>query len=98
MTYASNDDLRKLVRAEVGDDTQQKVATSFGVSNAYLSDFLAGKRTAGPKILDALGYAHEPYYKPVAQSGGKANYARASNPPPKRKPHGPTEKGRRRTS
>ena len=46
------------------DTTQKSVATKFGVSNAYLSQFLAGKRDAGPKILDALGYDRAPFYKP----------------------------------
>jgi hypothetical protein len=65
MRYASNEDLRRAVRGMIGYDTTQKsVATKFGVSNAYLSQFLAGKRDAGPKILDALGYDRAPFYKP----------------------------------
>jgi transcriptional regulator with XRE-family HTH domain len=35
--------------------TQRQIATKLGVSEAYLSDFLAEKREAGPKLLQALG-------------------------------------------
>jgi transcriptional regulator with XRE-family HTH domain len=44
--------LQQLI-AEKG--TQKEAARYLGISAAYLSDILAGKRTAGPKILNKLG-------------------------------------------
>jgi hypothetical protein len=62
--YASSDDLRAVVRGMINPDcTQRDIARQFAVSSAYLSDFLAGKREAGPAILNALGYDKTPFYK-----------------------------------
>ena len=63
-TYASNEDLRKTIRGMIDSDTTQKdIAARFDVSPTYLSDFLAGKRHVGSKILEALGYDKTPFYK-----------------------------------
>ena len=35
--------------------SQRALAKDWGMSPAYLSDFLSGNRPAGPRILDALG-------------------------------------------
>lgn len=67
--YFSNSQLREKVRAMIGYDTTQKiVADRLGVSGAYLSDFLKGNRAAGPKILTALGYETEPFYRESARA------------------------------
>lgn len=43
--------------------TQKMLAKQFGISAAYLCDFLQGRREAGPKILRALGYDPIPRYR-----------------------------------
>ena len=43
--------------------TQSEVAAELGVSTAYLSEVLAGKKNVGEKILKALGYDPQPYYR-----------------------------------
>jgi len=68
--YKSSRDLANKVRAKISYDTTQKmIAAEFGVSQAYLSDFLAGRREAGPKILKALGYEPTPFYRTASKSG-----------------------------
>jgi hypothetical protein len=54
------DDVRALI---CYDTTQRDVAKTLGISTAYLCDFLAGRREAGPKILSALGYQPAPFYR-----------------------------------
>lgn len=62
--YLSNDQLREKVRQMVDyDNTQKAIAARLGVSGVYLSDFLNGRRAAGPKILSGLGYEIEPFYR-----------------------------------
>ena len=62
--YATAEQLREMIQSMVNYETTQKdIAKEFGVSQAYLSDFLAGNRGAGPKILRALGYDAEPFYR-----------------------------------
>lgn len=64
--YQSVDAIRQEVRSRIAYDvTQRSLAKQFGISAAYLSDFLAGNREAGPKILAALGYEIEPFYRKV---------------------------------
>jgi len=63
-TYANNDDLREKVRGMIDCENNQKsIAARFDISGVYLSDFLCGRREAGPKILAALGYDPVPFYK-----------------------------------
>jgi hypothetical protein len=63
-TYRSERDLAELVKAQIGyHKTQTEWAKKAGISRAYLSDFLAGKRGAGPAILKALGFEPTPYYR-----------------------------------
>jgi hypothetical protein len=40
-----------------------------GVSPAYLSDVLSGRREPGPKILDVLGLEPVTVYRPKIQQG-----------------------------
>ncbi len=63
-TYRSEKDLVKIVRAQLGPDkTQKEWAKEAGISPAYLSDFLQGRRGAGPAILRALKFEPTPYYR-----------------------------------
>lgn len=43
--------------------TQRDIAKELGISTAYLCDFLAGKREAGPTILKKLGFDTDPLYR-----------------------------------
>ena len=62
--YINNDQLRDIVKAMIGyEETQKVIAARLGVSSAYLCDFIKGNRAAGPKILTALGYEAEPFYR-----------------------------------
>ena len=62
--YVSNDQLREKVRNMIDyNNTQRLIAARLGISTGYLCDFLKGSRSAGPKILDALGYGKEPFYR-----------------------------------
>ncbi len=61
--YVTSRELAEVVRGRVSYNvTQAMLAKEFGVSQSYLSDFLAGKREAGPRILKALGYNDTPHY------------------------------------
>lgn len=44
-------------------------ATAYGISHAYLSDVLTGKRKPGRSILDALGYERVEDYRPKDLTG-----------------------------
>lgn len=57
----ANDQLRDAVRAIVKNDfdTAGDAATAFGVSGAYLSDFIAGNRGAGAALLFGVAQ-HDP--------------------------------------
>jgi hypothetical protein len=64
MRYASNADLIAIVKARINyETTERDIANEFGISASYLSDFLQGKRDAGPAILKALGFDEQPFYK-----------------------------------
>lgn len=63
-TYRSDRELADLVKAQIGyRKTQRDWAKKAGISPAYLSDFLQGKRGPGPAILRALGFDPTPYYR-----------------------------------
>ena len=63
-TYVTSRDLAEQVKRQVKYGvTQKDIAKQFGISAAYLCDFLQGRREAGPKILRALGYDPIPRYK-----------------------------------
>lgn len=62
--YNSCEAIRQEVRSRIAYDvTQKSLAKQFGISTAYLSDFLSGRREAGAKILNALGYDETPFYR-----------------------------------
>jgi transcriptional regulator with XRE-family HTH domain len=57
-------DIRTLLINKLGYNFSQKdMAKKLGVSNSYLSDYLAGKREVGPTILKALGFSVVPRYE-----------------------------------
>ena len=65
-SYRSEQDLVALLRSQIGENgTQKDWAAKAGVSAVYVSDFLQGKRNAGPAILRALGFDPKPYYRRV---------------------------------
>lgn len=43
--------------------TQRKYAESLGVSEAYLSDILNGRREPGKRLLDAVGFERVVLYR-----------------------------------
>ena len=65
MHYATDRDLAAHIKAQARakNKTQRKMADELGISEAYLSDFLNGRRNAGPTILKRLGYDPTPHYK-----------------------------------
>lgn len=66
--YVNNETIRTRVRGMITYETKQRaIAKELGVSDAYLSEFLGGRKDAGPKILQALGYDTEPFYREAAR-------------------------------
>ena len=62
-----HEDSRKLLETRLDEIYRQelswgKVADRLGVSKAYLSDILNGKRFAGPKVLEPLNLELVGYY------------------------------------
>jgi len=56
MRYMTHAQLIKRLRAIIAERGNQKEAAAWmGISNAYLSDILAGNRKPGKKVLDQLG-------------------------------------------
>jgi hypothetical protein len=53
------------LRKRCDEETQRAVAQQLGVSQAYLSDVLAGRRKPGKKILDGLGVERRIVYQPT---------------------------------
>jgi hypothetical protein len=67
--YASSDDLRQMVKEIIAaGEKQNNLAQEWGVSNPYLSDFIAGKRKAGPKIRQALKYGNTHYFQRLGKA------------------------------
>ena len=73
MAYATDQDLAGIVKARLAKKgmTLRALAREMGISETYLSDFVHGRRNAGPTIIDKLGYQAIPHYppKPKASSG-----------------------------
>lgn len=67
-TYKTDRELAQIVKTAIGHNgTQKSWANGVGISQAYLSDFLAGNRGAGPAILKAVGFELIPYYRKAEQ-------------------------------
>lgn len=50
-----SDQLREIIRAEVGDGSLYDLAAEAGINRSVLSRFLAGKRTMTLETADRLG-------------------------------------------
>lgn len=61
--YRTEQELVRVVKAQIGERPQKEWAKNAGISAAYLSDFLQGRRRAGPAILRAAGFDLTPYYR-----------------------------------
>ncbi len=64
--WATNSDIRNILRERAERDGQPAVARQIGVSQPLINQILKGVRGDGmmnAKILEALGYDSEPYYK-----------------------------------
>ncbi len=51
---AMNENPIEILRQRLTGKTQKQFADEFGISQAYISDVLCGRREPGEKILDAL--------------------------------------------
>ncbi len=64
--WATNADIRAILREQAENYGQPTVARLCNVSQPYINQVLNGVRGDGlmnPKILEALGYEATPYYK-----------------------------------
>lgn len=70
MQYTTDRELAEQVkaRAMARNKTQRTLAQELGISEAYLSDFLNGRRNAGPTILKRLGYDPTPHYRKLSKA------------------------------
>jgi DNA-binding transcriptional regulator YdaS (Cro superfamily) len=60
-------ELRTLLRAAIKAAGSQKAFAGLcGISPAYLTDILKGRRAMGPKILKQLGYRRTHSYEAIA--------------------------------
>lgn len=63
MTYATEDELLQLVRDLVSDfGNQKKAAENWGISDAYLSDILAGRRKISQQFAHKIGFKRQVVY------------------------------------
>lgn len=60
--------IQKIQRIIEEQGTQKGAAELLGVSEAYLSDLLKGRRDPGKKILDKLGLESSVVYTPKAEN------------------------------
>jgi transcriptional regulator with XRE-family HTH domain len=75
MRYYSNDEIIALALIMRGERSQKALAKELGISEPYLSDFLNGRRDAGPAILKALGFDHMPFYRKAGKSHDRPSNA-----------------------
>ena len=64
-TFFSKSDIIARIKQIMWDKrlTQKAMAKELGVSEAYFSDVMNGRRGMGTKILQALGYGLMPFYR-----------------------------------
>ena len=63
-TYMTSREIADMLKARISYRKRQKaIAKVLGISQSYFSDFLAGKREAGPTILKALNFETTPHYR-----------------------------------
>ena len=66
MLYRTDEQIAAELRSRIGySTTQTAIAKELGISKAFLSEVLAGKKAVGKKVLKALGYQPVPYYRRV---------------------------------
>ena len=64
--FATPAALMERIRVQVAiEGSQQAAAKRFGISGAYLSDVLNGRREPGKKLLNALGYRRVVVYEQI---------------------------------
>ena len=63
--FNNEQDIRRVLHAHlaVNKKKQKEWAKEHGISEQYISDFLAERRSPGPAILRALGFELAPYYR-----------------------------------
>lgn len=73
MRYYTLDEVRKLLK-EAAWESQRYFAQEHGFGAQYLNDVIKGRRTPGPKILDALGLEQVILYraKPITDQGDRS--------------------------
>lgn len=73
MSYVNDRDLADSLKSKAAarKKSQRDLAQELGISEAYLSDFLNGRRSAGPTILRRLGYDPTPYYKKAGKAAAE---------------------------
>lgn len=69
MQAMNRDKLLARLRRLCDQSSQKNIADEFAVSQAYLSDVLAGRREPGPAILKGMGLERETVYR----SNGRSN-------------------------
>lgn len=57
------DALRKRVQAA---GSQRRLAAEYGLSVAFISSVLKGRKAPGPRLLDRMGYEPLTVYRPAA--------------------------------
>lgn len=57
----TDDEVRALIRAWIGERTMKAAATSIGISLPWLSMMLSGKRVPSGKVLDVIGVERRPH-------------------------------------
>lgn len=63
--FYSSEDIIDVLRGRIaGRGDQNNIAKTLGVSKGYVSDLLAGKKTApGDAVLSGLGFDPTPHYR-----------------------------------
>jgi hypothetical protein len=61
--FVDTKDVKELLRKAQGSRSIAELSRDINCSTAYVSDFYAGNRTPGPKILNYLGLEKQVVYK-----------------------------------
>lgn len=68
------------LRQRIRETSLRQTAAAIGVSAAYLSDIMNGKRKLGPKVSEALGYERQVVRKVVYTRKNPTNRGIYANP------------------
>ena len=74
--YISDEEIVAVVKKQIGHSSQKEWAEKAGISAAYLSDFLLGRRRPGPAILRGAGFSVTPYYRKLTPKDIEAAHER----------------------